>query len=533
MQSMKKQSILFFLIAVQFLYYVDSSAQNSFKWGAWEKWGEQPDNMYYNPVLPADFSDLDCIRVGEDYYAITSTFQYSPGMAVLHSKDLVNWNIIGHAVEDIRQIGPEMNWDKMNRYGKGIWAGSIRHHNGKFYVLFGTPDEGFFTTWAENPAGPWAPLTNILSEPGWDDCTAIWDEKEQAYFVGTFFKDRRYETFIFKMAPDCSSIDRNSAILVNQGNGREASKLIKVNDWYYLIYSVVENNVRFVVGKRAKNMSGPWSEEKQLMAYNKEFNEPNQGGIIEGPNGKWYFFTHHGKGDWEGRTASLLPVTWINDWPIMGKVGEDGLGYMVLSGKMPTDKHYQKKKPFFDDFKSIKLNANWEWNYYPRNEMWSLSEKKGSLRMRAVKPLVSNNLKKTPNILTQRIYRTPHSEVTVKMNLQGMENEQVTGLCHYAKTWAYIGISNTNGNMNIIFNENGVSETIEIEHTKNIWFRSVWGLDGITRFSYSTNGKTFTEFGKPYQFTWGDYRGTRVGLFTYNEKSEKGYIDVDYFEYKK
>ncbi len=186
-----------------------------------------------------------------------------------------------------------------------------------------------------------------------------------------------------------------------------------------------------------------------------------------------------------------------------------------------------------DDFKWKRLGGGWGWNYYPRNEMWSLTEKKGYLRMRAVKPLANNNLKKTPNILTQRIYRTPRSEVTVKMNLQGMEDAQVAGLCHYAKTWAYIGISNTNGNMNIVFNEDGQSKTIKIGNSKNIWFRSVWGLDGINKFSYSTNGKTFTEFGTPYQFTWGDYRGTRVGIFTSNEKNENGYIDIDYFEYKK
>lgn len=529
---MKKHKLLLLLSTVLFLYITNLSAQKPTQWGAWEKWGEQPDGMYYNPVLPADFSDLDCILVGKDYYAITSTFQYSPGVAVLHSKDLVNWNIIGHAVEDIRQIGSDMNWDRMNRYGRGIWAGTIRYHDGKFYVLFGTPEEGFFTTWAEKPEGPWAPLTNILPEPGWDDCSAIWDEKGQAYFIGTHFKGG-YKTYIFKMAPDCSSIDTGSATLVNQGDGREASKLIKVNDWYYLIYSKVENGIRFVVGKRTKNIAGSWSEEKQLMAYNRESNEPNQGGIIEGPDGKWYFLTHHGRGDWEGRVASLLPVSWINDWPVMGKVGEDGLGYMVWSGEMPIKKKYKRKKNFFDDFKTKKLDVNWEWNYYPRNEMWSLTEKKGHLRMRAVKPLADNNLKKIPNILTQRIYRTPHSEVTVKMDVQKMETGQIAGLCHYAKTWTYIGISHTNGSLNIVFNEDGKSETTKIEHTKTIWFRSVWGLDGLNRFSYSTDGKSFTEFGTPYQFTWGDYRGTRVGIFTCNEKNENGYIDVDYFEYQK
>ncbi len=132
-------------------------------WGDWQTWGDQGDGTYRNPVLPADYSDIDCIRVGSDYYAISSTFQYSPGMVILHSKDLVNWTIAGHAVPDVSQIGPEMNWTRMDRFGTGIWAGAIRHHAGKFWVYFGTPDEGYFMTTATNAAGPWAPLTRVLT----------------------------------------------------------------------------------------------------------------------------------------------------------------------------------------------------------------------------------------------------------------------------------------------------------------------------------------------------------------------------------
>ena len=118
-------------------------------------WGDQGDGTYVNPILPADFSDIDAIRVGTDFYAISSTFQYSPGVVILHSKDLVNWNILGHAVSDITQIGPDLNWDRMDRYGTGVWAGSLRYHAGKFWIYFDTPDEGFFMTTATNPAGPW------------------------------------------------------------------------------------------------------------------------------------------------------------------------------------------------------------------------------------------------------------------------------------------------------------------------------------------------------------------------------------------
>lgn len=525
--------IAILIIVLNLIYPIKAFADSPEKWGMWQKWGEQEKGFYYNPILPADFSDIDCIRVDNKYFAITSTFQFSPGMAILSSKDLVNWDIIGHAVYDIRQISPEMNWDKMNRYNRGIWAGSIRYNNGKFYVLFGTPDEGFFTTSAQRPEGPWSPLINILPESGWDDCSAIWDDNGKAYFVGTLFRDRRYETYLFKMSPDCSSIDRSSAILLHKGDGREANKLIKVDTHYYLIYSMVERGARFVVAKRAENILGPWSEEKRLTAYNRDVNEPNQGGIVEGPDGKWYFLTHHGTGDWEGRAASLLPVIWKNGWPLIGNIGEDSLGYMVWKGEKPLKKSYKKKNKFYDNFTSKKLKNSWEWNYYPNNKMWSLTERRGYLRMKAVMPLEKNNLKKTPNILTQRVYRTSYNRATVKMNVENMANGQTAGLCHYARTSAYVGICSIDQEKSIVINKNGKTLKEYIGDVKNIWFRSEWGLDGISQFSYSLNGKEFTKIGEPYHFTWGDYRGTRIGLFTSNEIEEKGFIDIDFFEYIK
>ena len=120
-----------------------SNAQEKREWGKWDRWGDIGDGKYLNPVIPADYSDLDCIRVGDDYYAITSTFQFSPGMTIIHSTDLVNWRIVGNAVPDLTQIGEALNWTKMDRPARGIWAGTLRHHDGRFYLFFGTPDEGY------------------------------------------------------------------------------------------------------------------------------------------------------------------------------------------------------------------------------------------------------------------------------------------------------------------------------------------------------------------------------------------------------
>ena len=214
------------------------------RWGDWPLWGDQRDGAYRNPVLPGDYSDLDCIRVGSDYYAISSTFQYSPGMVVLHSKDLVNWSILGHAINDVTEIGPELNWDRMDRYARGVWAGAIRHHEGKFWIYFGTPDEGYFMTTATNPAGPWAPLHRMTKEAGWDDCCPFWDDDGQGYFVGTHFKDG-YKTYLYKLTPDGRDLVPESRVLINEGHHREANKLFKVGDTYYHFFSEYDGGGRY------------------------------------------------------------------------------------------------------------------------------------------------------------------------------------------------------------------------------------------------------------------------------------------------
>jgi beta-xylosidase len=174
---------LWIILGLSAQYVLAQEGNQNVKWGNWQKWGDQGNGTYRNPILPGDYSDIDCIRVGNDYYAISSTFQFSPGMVILHSKDLVNWTIAGHAVNDVSKISPKLNWDRMDSYGKGIWAGSIRYHAGKFWIYFGTPDEGYFMTSSKNIKGPWSPLVTVLAEKGWDDCCPFWDDDGQAYLV--------------------------------------------------------------------------------------------------------------------------------------------------------------------------------------------------------------------------------------------------------------------------------------------------------------------------------------------------------------
>jgi beta-xylosidase len=498
------------------------------------KWGDQNDGTYCNPILPADYSDIDAIRVDSEYYAISSTFQYSPGVIILHSKDLVNWEVLSHVVDNVTVIGADYNWDKMNRYGHGVWAGSIRYYKAKFWVYFGTPDEGFFMSSATNPAGPWEPLTSIWKVAGWDDCCSFCDDDGQLYFIATNFADN-YKIHLFKMTPDGKSLILTSDTVIHQSKGSEANKLYKINGWYYHYFSEVKSEGRVMMMERSKNILGPY-EIKQLNHVNVvglNDREPNQGGLIQLPDGNWQYFTHHGKGGWEGRTASLLPVTWENEWPVIGLRSADGIGKMVWSANMPLRSDKSCSMLTNDEFDKSSPAVQWEWNYQPRAEKWSLAERPGFLRLKAFKPI---SLSKglffgIGNTITQRSMKTQWCEAVAKVHIGKMADGQVAGICHYGATYSTFGIKQISGVRYITFNNNG-AETIGKAITDSIiYLKSEWGLDGNAQYSFGMDSNTFVSFGSKFPLTWGDYRGDRIGIFTYNLSAEIGSFDVDWFHY--
>jgi beta-xylosidase len=505
------------------------------------KWGDQGDGTYCNPVLPGDYSDIDAIRVDSDYYAISSTFQYSPGVVVLHSKDLVNWEILSHIIDDITVMTPELNWNKMNRYGKGVWAGSIRYYKDKFWLYFGTPDEGFFMSSATNPAGPWEPLHPFWKVTGWDDCCSFCDDNGQLYFIATNFAldsktNKKYNIHLFKMTPDGKQLIMESDSIIHQSNGSEANKLYKINGMYYHYFSEVNKEGRVIMMKRSKNIYGPW-EIKQLNHVDKiKDREPNQGGLIQIESGDWWFFTHHGSGgNWEGRVASLLPITWIKGWPIIGEVGSDTIGNMVWCAKKPIKSAATLKIPTNDEFDAATLSVQWEWNHQPRKEKWSLSEHSGFLRLYAFIPIKPDDksgiILRAGNTLTQRSMRFCSNDVTVKIEIGNMADGQYAGLTHYASTYSTFGVKQTNGVRILEYDNNG-KDTISIKISgSSIWLKSSWGYDGISSYGYSLDGKTYVPFGDIYQLSWGNYRGDRIGIFNFNTKDEKGFVDVDWFRY--
>ena len=360
-------------------------------------WGDQGDGTFKNPILPGDFSDPDVIRVGGDYYFITSTFQYSPGMAVLHSKDLVNWQYLSHCVADLTQLGPELNWDRMNRYNRGIYAGAIRFHDGKFWVFFTTMDEGVFLTTATNAAGPWSPVTRVWDKTGFDDPCPFWDDDGQAYLLLST-PGKQWWTHIYKMSADGKTVDPASEKIIDGYQTSEGNKFYKINGLYYVFHNECKpHGPRVGVMMRSTNIFGPYEKKIILEDLPGRYDrQPNQGGLLQTEAGDWWFITHQGRGEsgadyaharrsdadaatsrvfnqtgtFDGRPSLLLPVKWIDGWPIPGLADANGAGTITWSAKKPVNGFPVQVPQSDDEFSSPTLAPQWEWNYQPRADKW-------------------------------------------------------------------------------------------------------------------------------------------------------------------
>ncbi len=545
--------------------YAQEWVMSSPEWGEWNQWGDIGNGRYANPVLPADFSDIDCIKVGKWYYAITSTFQYSPGMLVLRSSDLVHWRYWSHAVDDLTRIGPELNYDRMNRRGKGIWAGALRYHRHRFYLYFGTPDEGIFMTTSRD-ARHWEDLECLIEGGGWDDCCPFFDDDGSVYLAVTHYSDN-YKTWLFRLTEDGRSLDMTvEPVLLNEGNGREANKLYKIGDWYYHLYSEKARGGRCLMMQRARSVQGPYLEKRPLSQVQHEWYEPNQGGLVPAPSESWssasddrnhshesvswYFLTHHGRsGNWAGRIASLIPVYWDGQWPVVGIPDSEGLGQMPWTAPMPAGKRIPRKGgsetlQSSDDFDAKELGPQWEWHYQPRNEMWSLTDRKSCLRLYAFPPLGYAGrdsgvpLVKAGNTLTQRPFQIPHSCVTLLMDYSGMAVGQHAGLGHFSGDEAFLGLHRTEESCFLECKTPDTLVVVELPKAftdtssdRRIWLRSEWSFDGISHFSYSSDGLEYHAIGTVYPLKWASYRGDRIAVYCFNPLGEEGFVDIESFDY--
>lgn len=501
------------------------------------RWGDQGDGTFVNPIIPADYSDIDAIQVGTFYYAISSTLHTSPAMVILRSADMVNWTTIGHAVPDLADLGEEaLTWRRMAGYGRGTWAGAIRHHGGRFYIFFTSPDSGLYVTTARRAEGPWTAPRSLLREAGYDDPCPFWDEHGRAWLVMTRFAPdpvtgRRYVISLYRMRPDGLAVDEASATPIHQSEGSEASKLYRFGRLYYHYFSEVRAEGRVPMMKRAVSLPGlARAPAVQLGHVNASIDgEPNQGALLQAPDGAWWFLTHQGHGGWEGRAMCLLPVSWRNGWPIIGRPGSDGIGTMVWQSRKPIASRRPPLPDLNDDF-SAPLRPVWEWNHAPRHDAFSLGERPGWLRLRAFRP-VSPGLRGIGNTLSQRAWRTADNRAGVLLDMTGMVDGQTAGLCHLSADGAWIGIRQTDGQRRLCFARGATVRSGPVVDRPRIRLSTRWGVEGRATFFHDGEGGAEQRFGEVYDLQWRDYRGDRVGLFTCHDDAMRGHVDFTDFRY--
>lgn len=342
------------------------------------------DGTYQNPILHADYSDPDAIRVGEDFFLTASSMHCTPGLPILHSRDLVNWTIIGHAVKNL----PHQFYDDV-RQGHGIWAPSIRHHDGRFWIVFPMPDHGIYVTTATDPRGPWSDPHRLIEGKGLIDPSILWDDDGQTYLVHAYAKSRSGIRNRLSVMP----ISRDAARVLGPGKvvaaidaslpALEGPKWLKRNGWYYISAPSGGVAMGWQVIFRSRDVYGPYEERIVLAQRGTPVNGPHQGALIDTVDGEWWFL-HFQDMDLYGRVVHLQPVRWENDWPLIGADQDAaGIGRPVLVHRKPTvrDEWLSDAPQTSDDFSAATLGLQWQWNANHQDRWYSLCERPGRLRL--------------------------------------------------------------------------------------------------------------------------------------------------------
>jgi len=498
-------------------------------------WGDQGDGSYKNPVLNGDYSDPDIIRVGKDFYLVTSTFHLSPGVSVLHSKDLVNWRIIGHAFSDLSQFDKAYSADKMEHYGHGTWAPAIRYHGGKFWVYVIDPEFGLFMSTATNPAGPWTPAHHVKRMREHDDCCPFWDDDGQMYLsYADWHRGYRhtYDIRLCKMSADGRTM-LDEGKVIHQGDSSEGTKIMKIKGLYYIFYVGFEKGVRMQMVMRSKNLYGPYEYHTMLQQRQQGEREPCQGGLVDAPDGSWWFI-HHQWLNHLGRVADLQPVTWIDGWPIVGKVHADGGGGMIWQYRKPVQDQPILHPQSSDEFADSAIQPQWQWNHAPRNEKWSLAERPGFLRLKAAIPRGPGGFYGAANSLTQRAMGDAPTTATTRIEINGMQDWQEAGLCVAGNNAWMLQVVQEHGQRRVrVIAGRGGYRTVDgpALTQSTVWLRAE-SVGNTYHFSYSLDGREFLPIGDKFGATFGDWRGIRLGVFSFNTKADAGHIDVDWFHYE-
>jgi len=535
----RKPAVVHLLLLLIFL-----SARATAQTSASKVWiADNGDGTYRNPILHADYSDPDVVRVGDDFYLVGSSFNAVPGLPILHSRDLVNWTIIGHALP--RQ--PPLDVFSKPQHGNGVWAPAIRYHNSEFYIFYPDPDYGIYLIKAKDPAGPWSEPLLIKAAKGWIDPCPFWDDDGKAYLISAFARSRagiKSILVLSRMSEDGTKLLDDSAMVFDgheQDPTVEGPKLYKRNGYYYIFAPAGGVESGWQLALRSKNIYGPYERRVVLAQGKTNINGPHQGAWVETQTGESWFIHFQDKGAY-GRVVHLQPMKWVNDWPIIGvSPNSDGTGEPVLNNRKPNvARSYPIATPAdSDEFNEQRLGFQWQWQANPQLSWAFPSAAYGFLRLLTV-PLPSDarNFWDVPNLVLQK-FPAQAFTATTKVTFTARNDGERTGLIIMGLDYAYLSAQKKSDGLYISQTicqdaDKGSTEketaAVKLEGS-TFWLRVRVEEKAVCSFSFSTDGKTFVPLGQSFKTRQGRWIGAKVGIFAVGKTpaSEMGHADYDWF----
>ena len=485
------------------------------------------------------------VRVGSDYYLTSSSFSSVPGLQILHSKDLVNWSIIGTALP--MQL-PRARYDQAQP-GNGVWAPALRFHKGEFYLYYPDPDLGIFVTKAKNPAGPWSAPVCVKAAKGWIDPCPLWDEDGRAYLVHAFAGSRagiKSVIHVSEMAPDGLSLLGEDKLVFDGHKDHptiEGPKFYKRHGYYYIFAPGGGVPTGWQVALRSKSVFGPY-EDKIVMAQGKsKTNGPHQGAWVDTPDGKEDWFLHFQDQEAYGRVVHLQPMTWQNDWPVIGLDPDgDGTGEPVQTYRKPAipGKMALATPATSDEFSDRTLGLQWQWQANAQPAWYSLAAAPGNVRLTATpRPADYQNFWQVPSLLVQKLPAESFT-ATTKLSFVPKAEGEKAGLVMMGLDYAYLAATYQGGSLQLAQvtcqkADKGGTETasapVTVPSGQPLYLRVAVRPGAKCQFSYSLDGQQFTPLGTEFPAREGKWVGAKMGVFCLSpgQTATAGYADVDWW----
>ncbi|MGH8024356.1 MAG: glycoside hydrolase family 43 protein [Limisphaerales bacterium] len=488
------------------------------------------DGTYRNPIIYADYSDPDVIRVGDDFYLTSSSFNCTPGLPILHSKDLVNWRIIGHALKNL----PHPRYARVQP-GCGVWAPAIRFHAGKFWIFFPMPDEGIYVVCANDPAGKWSRPRLVQKGKGLIDPCPLWDDDGRAYLIHAYAHSRAGMKHILRvrpMASDGSKLLGPGKIVFHEPEKHptiEGPKFLKKDGWYYILAPAGGVTRGWQIALRSRNIYGPYESKTVLAQGGTSINGPHQGALVDAPNGDWWF-VHFQEAGVYGRVTHLQPVRWRDQWPLMGARSGNGVGEPVPRYVKPVRNGPLLSPQTSDEFNAPHLGLQWQWHANHKKSWYSLSRRKGWLRLYP-QYFPDADFSTLPNLLLQKFPARSFTAETF-LNFSARQPGEEAGIIVTGKSFASFSLEKTTRGHQLVLRVNGAPKFIQENAPSLIKLRTSIENGGSCVFSFATR-HGFVSIPELFQADSGAWIGAKIGLFSVTRKrtGANGRVDADYFRF--